>query len=366
MKSKLIFVGGFLGAGKTTLLWECARRLTSSGQRIQLITNDQASELVDTAFLERTDGIVTEVSGSCFCCNFNGLTGAISTSGTKGMADIIIAEPVGSCTDLSATLIQPLKEIFGDALQIAPLSVLVDPVRLIDILNGGTSGLHESAAYILRKQLEEADLIVISKTDLLNPDALDDLVRKTEKEWPMAKVLSISTIAGDGLDRWLTEVLGSVESGTHLADVDYDIYAEGEAVLGWLNVSFSLSSEAEVQWDDLTNALLKKLDQSFTEAAAPIGHVKILLESGNDYTIGNLTGGAESLCVRGHVCPSKNARLTVNARVEMSPDELQAMVIANLADVIGNSIKFETQVLNSLSPGRPNPTHRYDHIVKAK
>ena len=49
--TRLILVGGFLGAGKTTLLWEAAHRIMENGQRVGLITNDQAPDLVDTAIL---------------------------------------------------------------------------------------------------------------------------------------------------------------------------------------------------------------------------------------------------------------------------------------------------------------------------
>ncbi len=48
---------------------------------------------------------------------------------------------------------------------ISPLSVLVDPDRLSGILGTGTAGLHPSAAYILCKQLEEADIVVLNKSD---------------------------------------------------------------------------------------------------------------------------------------------------------------------------------------------------------
>ena len=82
-------------------------------------------------------------------------------------ADVIIAEPVGSCTDLSATIVQPLKEKMDGELLVSPLSVLADPFHLLDILNGVSSGIHSSAAYIFLKQLEESDIILISKTDLL-------------------------------------------------------------------------------------------------------------------------------------------------------------------------------------------------------
>lgn len=138
MKStRLILVGGFLGAGKTTLLWEAAHRLMENGKRIGLVTNDQAPELVDTVFLSRDKVKVAEVSGSCFCCNFNGLIDALKQVREEADADVIIAEPVGSCTDLSATIMQPLKENRKGELVVSPLTVMADPLRLANILNGG-------------------------------------------------------------------------------------------------------------------------------------------------------------------------------------------------------------------------------------
>ncbi|MEI6750901.1 MAG: GTP-binding protein, partial [Bacteroidota bacterium] len=63
MLLRLILVGGFLGSGKTTLLWETAQRLAKRGLKAGLITNDQAPELVDTAFLSRDGVKVAEVNG---------------------------------------------------------------------------------------------------------------------------------------------------------------------------------------------------------------------------------------------------------------------------------------------------------------
>ena len=87
-KTKLIIVGGFLGAGKTTLLWETAKLFMDKGLKVGLITNDQAPELVDSAILKLSGLSVAEVSGSCFCCNFNGFTNAIKQ--LQGQAQITI------------------------------------------------------------------------------------------------------------------------------------------------------------------------------------------------------------------------------------------------------------------------------------
>ena len=45
---------------------------------------------------------IAEVAGSCFCCDFKALRRAMDKVGKNMQADVILAEPVGSCTDLSA------------------------------------------------------------------------------------------------------------------------------------------------------------------------------------------------------------------------------------------------------------------------
>lgn len=363
--TRLILVGGFLGSGKTTLLWEAAQRLTGCDQRIGLVTNDQAPELVDTAFLLRSGVKVAEVSGSCFCCNFQGLLDAMSKVRVEARADVLIAEPVGSCTDLSATIIQPLKEHLGHELIIAPLSVMADPVRLSDILDGGTADLHPSAAYIFRKQMEEADIIVISKTDLLNHDESDALKVRLGKKYPGAAIFTVSAKTGDGLEAWLTEVTQCSDAGQHLVEVDYDTYAEGEAVLGWLNATVTLRGEP-VEWKVFFENLLKSLSQRFDSIGASVGHVKLMLEAGDSFLIGNLTGKGDTLSIRGSADRSSEAQLTINARVQMAPKALETGVRDVLDATCKGLVTADPRAWRCLSPGRPNPTHRYDHIVTAR
>lgn len=362
--TKLILVGGFLGAGKTTLLWEVAESLKAQGQRVGLITNDQAPELVDTALLSRGTPTVAEVSGSCFCCNFPGLVDAIEALQAGGSADVIVAEPVGSCTDLSATIVQPIKDQFPDSISVAPLSVVVDPERLSDILNGGTAGLHRSAAYIYRKQLEEADVIIINKSDLLRADEVARLRELTRQQYPLADVYVVSAKSGDGLQQWLTGTLKAENAGEHLAEVDYDIYAEGEAVLGWLNATVRLQGPT-TDWHVFASDLLSRLAGRFDDMGASVGHVKVMLEAGKDFVVGNLTGTRETLSVRGGHTLGLMARMTLNARVEMTPEQLETIVREELAQVLPSGMAATETAWRCLSPGRPEPTYRFDHVVSS-
>lgn len=362
MKStRLILVGGFLGAGKTTLLWEAAHRLMENGKRIGLVTNDQAPELVDTLFLSRDKVKVAEVSGSCFCCNFNGLIDALKQVREEADADVIIAEPVGSCTDLSATIMQPLKENKKGELLVSPLTVMADPLRLADILNGGLAGLHSSAAYIFRKQLEESDIILISKADLLSSIELDKLKERVKLNFPDSEVMIVSTKTGIGIDEWLHEVMTRTDAGQRLVEVDYDLYAEGEAALGWLNTTIRLSGES-TDWDKFAQQLMKSLSHQFDSRNASVGHVKMMLEANDNYLTGNLTGTGETLNFRGSVGIGTQALLTLNARVEMSPEALEQIVREALA-TSHRPIDAKIIALRCLSPGRPNPTFRFEYVV---
>src|SRR5436309_9955939 len=167
--ARYFMIGGFLGAGKTTAVAALAEHLVRSGLRVGLITNDQGSDLVDTAMLRSRGFVTEEIPGGCFCCRFNSLVEAANKLTAATRPDVFIAEPVGSCTDLVATVTYPLRRIYGDNFSITPLSVLVDPVRALRVFGLERGGkFSEKVLYIYRKQLEEADIIAVNKRDLLD------------------------------------------------------------------------------------------------------------------------------------------------------------------------------------------------------
>jgi G3E family GTPase len=203
-------IGGFLGAGKTTAVARLAKQLTEAGLRVGLITNDQGRELVDTAMLRSLGFATEEIPGGCFCCRFNSLTDAAASLTESTRPDVIIAEPVGSCTDLVATVTYPLRRIYGDAYQIAPLTVLVDPIRAQRVMGLAEGGSFSSKViYIYRKQLEEADIIVIGKSELLTTGQLAELEAALRLAFPAAEVLAVSVREERNLETWFSRLTTS-------------------------------------------------------------------------------------------------------------------------------------------------------------
>lgn len=359
-KVTMILVGGFLGAGKTTLMTRVAKHFAGQGQRVGLITNDQATDLVDTGLIRREGLGVGEVAGGCFCCRFNDLVNAAQTLLTEMQPDILLGEPVGSCTDLAATVIRPLQALYAEWFQMAPFTVLTDPGRLREaVIDGVPSAFPENVRYIFHKQLEEADLIAVNKLDLLSPTGARELQDAVARRFPGTRVLGMSAQTGQGVDEWLRHVLTLPSvAGRHEIPINYDAYAEGEAVLGWLNASVSLEADQPADWVAFVHRTVERLHRALRERGAEIAHLKLLLTTPAGALVTNLTSTAGEPTYRGGVTrPTTGANLVVNARVSLAPADLQTAVESSLQATADAGHRAQVLQIQSFRPGRPKPTH---------
>ncbi len=135
--------------------------------------------------------------------------------------------------------------------------------------------------YIYEKQLEEADIIVINKTDIVSAAELDELEAALLKKWPVARIMRISARSGEGIDAWLQAILTDEMPSRTAMDVDYDRYAEGEALLGWLNLAADLgvadSQAAEFDGNRFLLELATRVEQALAAGIGDVAHLKMTL-----------------------------------------------------------------------------------------
>lgn len=359
---RYVMIGGFLGAGKTTTLSRLARHYTSQGLKVGIVTNDQATDLVDTSTLRSQGFDVGEVAGACFCCQFDELMATMDRLGEAGRPDVILAEPVGSCTDLVATVLQPIRRLYDASFQIAPYAVILKPSHGGRILkNERGSGFSPKAAYILKKQLEEADLILINRADELSVEEADELTRLVSEHCPGIPVLRVSAKTGAGFDG-LQEFLDQEgDFGRRILDIDYDTYAEGEAELGWLNSSLHVSGTEKFDLDGLLLDIVSRLDDRLKEEAAEAAHLKTIGLWEGFFGVANLVSsatGPELSLPSG--CAVQEADVIVNARVACDPVRLEELVRECVAEACAaRNLTAEFRQTQSFRPGRPQPTHRF-------
>jgi len=361
-KIRFLMIGGFLGAGKTTTLGRLARSYMNKGLQVGIVTNDQATDLVDTQNLRRQGFDVEEVPGACFCCRFDDLVSTIGRLGHNQTPDVILAEPVGSCTDLVATVVQPLKQFYPDRFQIAPYSVILKPSHGRRILrNEEGAGFSPKAAYIFRKQLEEADAILLNRIDELTPEEADELTTLVKEVNGDVPVLRISAKTGQGLDA-LEELLDQDGNfGRRILDLDYDIYAAGEAELGWLNSSLKFSSPHEFELDVLLLEIVRSLRDRLGAQGYETAHLKVIGLWEGFFGVANLVSSDSSpeLSLPSH-SRVREVDLIVNARVATDPGILERFV-SDTALKAGEAREAQVQFhqTQSFRPGRPVPTHRF-------
>ncbi len=358
-KPRFIIVGGFLGAGKTTAIARIADYVSCKGYRAGLITNDQSENLVDTARLRAGGFTVQEITGGCFCCRFDSLVSASRELTRTSAPDVLIAEPVGSCTDLKATVAYPLRQLYGDDYEIAPLSVLVDPVRCRQMmgLHSGTN-FSDKVMYVYRKQLEEAELLVMNKTDLLDQVGRNGLYESLQKEFPQARILETSCKTGEGVQAWFDEIFDGTLGRRAAMDIDYDQYAEGEARLGWLNATAGIIAAPAADGDQLLAELAASLKDRLQLLGIEIAHLKLTLADGGS-RLGSISltrtdDQPHSTCLFEGSFTS--GEVTINLRAEADPEVLREQVVASLGML--SSAASDVRVISAFRPGRPQPTHR--------
>ncbi|YCM43469.1 GTP-binding protein [Verrucomicrobiaceae bacterium 227] len=359
-----LLVGGFLGAGKTTLIGMLTRHLEANQHRVALITNDQGEGLMDTVSARAASeglGKVAEITGGCFCCRLDELVGAIRDLEAATRPDVMIAEPVGSCTDLMATVLQPLEKIYEMPLTLAPLSVVVDARRALTALGGKKSKrtFHRDIGYVYLKQLEEAEWLIVNKLDLLADEDLQDLKVRLQECYPKKRTFYLSAKTGEGLQAWFQAALTGKSQPLEVMAMDYERYAVGEALLGWVNLEGSvlLKNGKPGEWLlSLGEEIAKMLDERKHE----IGHFKMSLEGkGKRWRVHQVMGDDELELIEEGSATQRNEtayRFLVNLRAEGEAKALQHCVHSALKNQDQAEVTFDNEA--AFQPGKPVPTHR--------
>ena len=247
-----------------------------------------------------------EVTGACFCCKFNGLLDTVSQLSEGKQPDIILAEPVGSCTDLVSTVVEPLRRFYGERFEVAPLAVLLKPEHGRKILADDASfGFSPKAAYIFLKQIEEADIVVINKIDKLSGADREALLQLVRDRYPTKTIVAVSSKTGEGLDSLIDELKLPGPKREQAMDVDYDIYAEGEAESGWLNCMVNIEAREPKPFplDEVVLELVRRLRTNLAARDAEPAHLKVLAEADGKSAIANLVSSEADadLCAKcGH------------------------------------------------------------------
>lgn len=369
-RKRFILVAGFLGAGKTTAIGALVKWLAAKGLKPGVVTNDQGVGLIDTALGRANAALVREVTGGCFCCRAADLGAALASMEAEAQPDVFIAEPVGSCTDLMATVVLPMGKIYGRPLEMAPMSVMVDAGRLWETVargarTKGQQGFSADVQYIFDKQLEEASLLVLNKVDLLKQAQLVRIESWLAGRYPGKLVLRVSTAKEKGLEPWFQLLLTAENRATKVMEVDYERYGTGEARMGWYNAALGIHVTARpLRSDRVLLSLAKEIQTDLEEAGAMLAHFKMSLgrraagpAGGEEFSVVNAVRNGVPAALSRKGGEFTAAEMLINLRAEAEPEVLARIVARH----VGKARRDWYAVWKhkaAFKPGQPQPTYR--------
>jgi len=348
---KIHLLSGFLGSGKTTAIQHACSELIKKGKKVGVITNDQGTKLVDGDFFEHLKIPGLQVVNGCFCCNYNDLDNSIQSLIETNQPDVIFAESVGSCTDIVATVIKPLVKFRPEAE--VTFSTFAD-AQLLKMLLQQNSSFDESVRYIYFKQLEEAEVIVISKIDLMDDNSLEEMKRLIDKYSDKITLYQNSFDTTD-VRRWLKVLDNKFVTTPSSLHINYDMYGAGEARLAWHDQQVEIQS-GNYNAMQATNGLIKTISQKIQFNEYPIGHLKFLLNNEKKISI---THTSQEEVFDNIVEERKYAGLLINARVQTSPEALSHIISESIKEIeINFNCKIVVKSHASFQPGYSKPVYR--------
>jgi len=159
---KTIILGGFLGSGKTTVLLQLAKHITQKPDfpQVVILENELGEVGVDNEILEGAALAVESVFSGCICCTGAvDLIDAVQTIESQYDPDWLIVEATGMAQPSSIQT--NLKNILG-----------LDSVILAIADASRWSKLMKASPVFVRNQLDGAGMVLLTKTDKADADAL--------------------------------------------------------------------------------------------------------------------------------------------------------------------------------------------------
>jgi len=167
-------------------------------------------------------------------------------------------------------------------------------------------------------------------------------------------ILYQNTFDPQSLQNWLNVLDEGKHTSSQLAslDIDYDIYAEGEAKLAWLDQSLEVLGKNAQQGAEY---LIREIYQQTQAQGYPIGHLKFLVNGKNKVSFTAQSQAAVHL----PDLPESSVNILLNIRVQSSPEAILHLINEACKTVEAQrDFKILLHRQSAFQPGYPEPVHR--------
>lgn len=345
---RFMVVSGFLGAGKTTTMIAMAEHMNETYGETAIIANDLGANLVDTNLTQTSGCTVAEIASGCICYQMDNTIDQIRRLRDKEDAVFVMSDIPGCGVGALDHVYHTLARDHADEFTLSPFMVVVDPERLRMIMpEKADINLPDELVYLLKLQLEEADLVVLNKIDLLDDDTRERYVDFLKTACPDIPVICISARERTNIDelaKFVTEHTSALKNFSVRNNHEFE---QAEAKLTWYNrrLFFKTNSGEKIDCNAVVDDLIEEIRMGLIERKRNVPHLKTFATSGNgDFNKASLIGvdydiEYEQKFLRDH----KNMRMIINARAVCESRPL-ARLVDDAVDEICERYDLDCQI----------------------
>ncbi|MCP8307047.1 MAG: hypothetical protein H3Z49_08140 [archaeon] len=339
-KIRVALIGGFYGTGKTTTIIQMGKKLSGEGKRVAVITNDKGVINVDGEVIKSLGFEAEDITGGCICFYLDRVSEVVDTITKKFIPDIMFIEPVAYF--LPSKLYEDLGRELGEKLEVAPITILIDGPQLLHYSQHGTE-----LPYIESRQIEDAEVVVINKIDLVPPDKIPFIEKMVREINPRARLMTMSAKTGMGLNELLDVVLhGRHEVFPTVTMTVVKSFARSVTEIGWRGEQYTITSERALSESDVKNFLrdlLRGIGEKVIGAGGEVNHIKAFIGNEGFFLKASLVRLGQEVDFVGDIKSLSSGRIVINAIGRGLPDDfLYNLIIKTLQEVAPRyKVKFK-------------------------
>jgi hypothetical protein len=293
---------------------------------------------------------VTEIASGCICYQMDNVVDQLRHLRDREGANFIMSDIPGCGVGALDHVYHTLAANNADEFTLAPFTVIVDPERLRMIMpEHADIHLPEELVYLLKLQLEEADLVVLNKCDLLSDDDRARYVDFLHTAVPDVPVMTISAKTGEGVPELATFVAEGVSALKNFS-VRYDSkFDAAMEVLTWYNRrAYIKTLDGEpADMNAVVDDLIEEIRLGLIERKRNVPHLKVFATDANDegdFNKASLIGVDYDIeYERRFEQPHSAIRLIVNARAVCESRHM-ARIVDDAFETVADRYGLDYQV----------------------
>jgi len=303
---KFIVIGGFLGSGKTTVLVRLGMYYSSLGKSVGIIVNEIGEIGIDGDVISQYGLETKEITSGCICCSLKtSLRATILLMIENYHPDIIIIESTGVAYPGAIRDEIMLMNLTVDY-DMAPLLTLFDGSRFKQIL--------KEIKNFAAQQLVEAEVIAVSKVDLMDSSFLPIVEAAVQQINPKAEIITLSSKKPESLAQLISILERNEDVNARLAELKKVVGNDGgllmaggkpqntsitESGVGSFAAEYALNSDSltsltDSDFEQIARGLMSDIRKEvLTKSPNFLGHIKLFLEVGSSLFKISLTTSEE-------------------------------------------------------------------------